>query len=306
MPLFMGGTFNNVDPIIGLPLYVWEWIINIILIIATWAILWWFWWKPHEPFHGIFWAWKDGSNAAFIADKNLVAEMVPERLAKCIFDYSKDDHEIEVPYADVPIIGWITTKIWVWSFYYPTKYLNNIDFITAIVYKLGHVNKDVEIAVARQNGEWERYPSVICGGVPVDIVIDTDNWTIPTSKQHLAIVKSAKQWNIENPKDQVHSYSKYYKYVTKGDAKGNKIPQPPEIKLGYEVPWTRIEVGYPMDLEESDWAGKRRQMAVERQGTKDQADRFRLAIMILVGGVAFGALEIVARLAIFLITYKPS
>jgi len=306
MTLFLGGLFNNVDPFFGIVLYFWEWFFSLLLIVVTHVLLWHLWWRPHAPFHGLYWAWKDSTNAAFIADKNLVAEMVPERLAKCIFDYSKDEYELDIPWADKPVIGAITRKIWTFAFYYPTRYLPNIDPITALVFKIGHVNKDVEIAISRQNGEWERYPSVICGGVPVDIVIDTDNWTLPNSKQHLAIVKSAREWNKNHPDDQVHSYTKYQKYLIEGNKTGEKITCPPEIKQEFLVPWTRIEIGFPMDLEESDWAGKRRQMAADKQRDKDQADKRQMALVIAVVGLGFAGLVVFLKAIIYILTYKPT
>jgi len=297
MSLFANGMFNNVDPIFGIPLYIWEWILNIIFIIILWVVLWYIWWRPYTPLHGLYYAWKDGTPAAFICDKFLVAEMVPERLAKCIFDYSKDEYEIEVPYADHQIIGRFTRWFFVFAFYYPSKHLPNLTPFDAFRYKVGHVNKDVEIAILKQGGEWDRYPSVICGGVPVDIIIDTDNWTLPTSRQHLAIVKSAREWNKQNPTDQVHSYTKYQKYLL-----AEKIPCPPEIQTGFIVPWTRIDLGFPMDLEENDWAGKRRQMAADRAKDKDSGDKKQMALLVIVGGIAFAALVILARLIVFFLS----
>jgi hypothetical protein len=308
--LFMGGMFNNIDPVIGLPLYIWEWIFNLIIIGILWAVLWWAWWKPYTPLHGLYYAWKDGSAAAFICDKNLIAEMVPERLAKCIFDYSKEEYEIEIPehaWYNIPVLGTKMQNISIWIhqklFYYPTKYLP-LSAFNAFRYKIGHVNKDVEIAIQLQKGEWERYPSVICGGVPVDIIVDTDNWTIPNSKQHNAIVKSAREWNKNNPDDQVHSYAKYQKYLLDGNKNGVKISCPPEIKMQFEVPWTRIETAFPMDLEENDWAGKRRQMALDRARDKEALDRWRFALFIVGGGVGFAALIFFGRL-IMAILFHP-
>jgi hypothetical protein len=302
MALFAGGIFNNVDPVIGLPLYVWEWIFNLIVIGIMWVTLWWVWWKPYTPLHGLYYAWKDSTAAAFIADKNLIAELVAERQAKCIFDYSKEEYDLDIPYAEVPIIGKITTKLYTWSFYYPTRYLKNLTPFDALRYKIGGVNKDVEIAITLQNGEWDRFPSVICGGVPIDIIIDTDNWTIPNSRQHLAIEKSAREWNKNHKDDQVHSYTKYQRYLIEGDKNGEKIECPPEIKMNFLVPWTRIDIGFPMDLEENDWAGKRRQMAADKARDKDMGDRWKLAVMIILGGCGIAGLILIVRLVTFFLS----
>lgn len=291
MALFLGGIFNNGDPIFGFPLYVWGLIAELILIGITWIVLWWAWWKPTTPLHGIYWGWKNMSGAAFICDKNLIAELVPERLAKCIFDYSKEEYEIEVPYANIPIIGRIATSIYQYAFYYPTKYLPDLSPFEAFRYKVGGVNLDVKIAIHLQNGEWDRYPSVVCGGVPVDIVIDTNNWTIPNSKEHLAVERTARKWNKENPHNQIHSYIKFQKYLSNG-----KIQAPPEIQVEYMVPWTRVDTCFPTDLEENDWGGKRRQMAIETSDKKEMSERWRMAIIILIGGLVFAGIILIIRL----------
>jgi hypothetical protein len=168
-------------------------------------------------------------------------------------------------------------------------FLDNIDFMHAIVYKFGGVNKDVDIAKFLQGGEWERSPSVNCGGVDVDIIIDTDNWTIRSSPQHRAIEKAAMLWNETNPTDQVHSYSKFQKYLLTG-----KI-ECPEIKKEYGIDWTRIDKGFTTNMEASEYIGKKIQMA-ETEYNKDEAMKNKLALYIFIGGVGLAALVIAVRL----------
>lgn len=282
--MWFGGLLNYVDPVIGFQLYIWIWVGLVVLSLISYAFWYFIGWKPYTPLHGLYYAYKAGSNAAFIFDKSLVGEMVDERTAKCIFDYSKDEYEIEHP----GLLRVIYSKI----FYYPMAYLDDISVVQGIIYKFGGVNKDVEIARHLQNGEWERYPSVICGGVPVDIIVDGDNWTIRSSYQHKAIEKCAREWNEINPDDQIHSYVKFQKYLMNGNVICDSI------KYTSDVTWTRIDAGFPLDLEESDWAGKRRAMA-EEQFDGDAISKNQMAKWILV----IGPLVAAAIMGIRLITY---
>ena len=273
--LFFGGVFNIVDPVIHFQLYIWFPILLTVLGIFSWIGLYFGGWKPYEPLWGLYHSWKAGSNAAFIFDDNLIGEMVSERIAKCIFDYSKVEYEYDNFFER-------------WLGYYPTVYLNNISPLEAIVYKFGGVNKDVEIARHLQNGEWERSPSVVCGGVPVDIVIDSDNWTIRNSPQHMAIEKCAAAWNELNPKDRIESYSKFQRYLDEGKLSC------PEVKQDSLVTWTRINNGFALNQEESDYAGKKRQMA-EQEYDKDAMAMNRLAVYVFIGCLCFAILIFVVR-----------
>jgi hypothetical protein len=282
--LFANGMFNYVDPVLHLQIYIWGWVLLLVLTAISAIIHHFARWKPLAPFHGLYYEYKNGGNAAFIFDGDLRGEMVAERTAKCIFDYSKVPYIL--PTDNVPVLG----KLYRWIFYYPTAYEGvHIDFVHALVYKFGGVNKDVEIARALQNGEWERNPSVICAGVPVDIIIDTDNWTIPHSRQHKAIESAADMWNETNPTDQIHSYSKFQKYLLEGKIACDGI------KRESLCEWVRVDGSLPTDLKDNEFAGKKMQMAI----TADEIDsRFLngLGIKVLVGGIGFGALLIVARL----------
>jgi hypothetical protein len=276
--LFLGGILNITDPIFGLQLYYYLWVLILVLGVVAWVIWYYGQWKPFAPLHGIYHAYKAGSNVAFIFDQNLIGEMVAEKDAKCIFDYSKYDF-------DLSALNYLRSKL----FYYPTVFLDDIDFLHGIVYKFGKVNKDVEIARKLQNGEWERSPSAVCGGVPLDIIIDADNWTLRKSPQHKAIERAALLWNESNPDDQIHSYSKFQKKLLAGEI------QCPGVKKDTSVSWTRIDAGFPMDLEESDWAGKRRQMA-EQEYNQDHLSKNKMALYILIAGVGLAVMITAIRL----------
>jgi len=288
MALMLGGIFNIVDPVFGLELYMWAWGLLLVFIGVSYLLGKYVLWNPYTPFHGLYFAWKSGSNAAMIFDQSLVGEMVDEKTAKCIFDYSQEEYEVEVPEVPPALMG-IVSAIYTKIFYYPTKYLKNITPLQAIVYKFGNVNKDVEIARVLQRGEWERSPSVSCSGVDVDIVIDTDNWTIRDSPQHKAIEAAARAWNELNPNDRVESYSKFQRKLMSGEISC------PDVRKTAFVSWTRIDAGFPMDLQEVDWGGKRRQMA-EEQYDADQLTKNKMAMYILMGGLGLAGLVLVIRL----------
>lgn len=285
--LFLGGLFNITDPFLHLQIYIWGWLI--ISVFATFAHIGWYYagWKPYAPLHGLYWSYKNGSNAALIFDQNLIGEMISERDAKCIFDYGSYDYRLTTYGGRIGgLINWFKKK----TFYYPTVYLDNISPLHALVYKFGHVNKDVEIARHLQNGEWERSPSMVCGGVPVDVIVDADNWTIRNSIQHKAIERSADMWNETHPEDQVHSYSKYLKYLMNGN-----ITKPDEITMVLNVPWVRVDSAFPLGLEENEYAGKRRQMA-EQEYNADEAFKNKLALYVLIAGVGLAIGILIVRL----------
>lgn len=286
-PLFLGGIMNIVDPVIRVQLYVWMWLGFVILALLIHVGYKYGTWKNYAPLHGLYHAKKAGSNSAFIFDINLHGEMVEEKVAKCIFDYSKEGYEIEVPV--IPVIGRLVHWFYVKIAYYPTAYLDNIDPLTAIVYKFGGVNQDVQIARSLEGGDWERAPSVTCGGVDVDIIIDSGNWTIRNTPEHRAVEKHARLWNSEHPTDQIHSYMKFQRYLL-----NNNIIAP-ELKADIVIPWVRTQTGLPLDLEESDWAGKRRQMA-EQEYNADLIMKNKFAVWILIGGLGLSFFVIAVRL----------
>lgn len=325
MTLFLNGAFNGADPWLGLPMYLWGLILWWVIVIpGAWFLLKRIWWDPYVKFHGLHDAKKNDSIAAIVADDTGDAEMVAEHIAKCIFSYGEDDYKIEIP--DLPlqalsiggavvailgilllftghillglsiiplgiagvtvdrIVPWIYAKV----FWYPTKYLKDISWQTAFLYKLGNVNFDCKIAQLLQGGEWDRYPVVNCGGILVEIVVDTDHWCERKSPQHKAIVKSAREWNKQNPGDQIHTYIKYQRYLDEG-----KIEAPAGVKKEYHATWTRIDLGYSINLKNVEWAGKHAQMAKTKEN-KPKAEANKYTTMLIVGGILafFGILGV--------------
>jgi hypothetical protein len=298
--LFMGGIFNIQDPILGLPLYMWSWVLFTFLIIVSWAAMYYLKWKPLTPLHGLFYAQRNRSTVAFTFDATLAGDLVSERDAKCIFDYATGEHgenfEIDIP--DHPILDKIPgfkklqVLLYTTTFYYPTKYLKYITPTQAAIGKILNVNKDVDIARVLEGGVWERSPSVTCAAVPVDIVVDMDNWTLKRTPQHQAIVKSARDWNQMYPTDQIHSYQKYQKYLLEG-----KISAPRELKISQIVPWQRIDAAFPLDLDENEWAGKKWQKSKDDENAA-AGDLNKLAMWVLLGGLVLAGLMLAARVAL--------
>lgn len=291
--LFLNGIFNTADPVLRLPVYAYLMPILIIMIGVVWAAMYYLKWKPLGPMHGLYYAAKNGSTVAFIFDALLVGELVAERDAKCIFNYAEDEYEIDVPdhrFLDY-VPGFKRAQIWLrtYFYYYPTNYLDTIPPMKAIVYKVGKVNKDVEIARLLEGGKWDRSASVVCAGVPVDIVVDMDKWTIKTSRQHKAIVRTARAWNFLNETDQIHSYQKYQDYLLNG-----KMICPPELQISTVIPWQRIDAAFPLELDENEWAGKKWQKSKDDEDAEAGVSN-RFAMLIILAGIGCAVLFFLGR-----------
>lgn len=315
--LWLDGAFNHADPWLNIPFYIWGLVLWWIIVIpVAWFILKSVKWDRFSKFHGLHYAKKNDSAAVIIVDYMGEADMIAENKAKCIFDYSQDDYEIEIP--DIPlnivkgaavvlgIVGVaITFKVnmligipviilaicvyfvekllpWITSalFFYPTHYLSDISWNDAILYKIGGINYDCKIAQILQGGEWGMYPVVNCGGIPVEIIYDMDKWCKKNSPQNKAIKKFAKQWNIDNPDNQIHTFSKLTRLHSEGLIKDSDIP---EITFEFVVPWVRIDTGFPY-YPISDYDGKLRQMAQLKKNAKDQISN-KYILWIVVAGV---------------------
>jgi hypothetical protein len=326
--LFLNGALNHTDPWNLAPMYLWAIVLWWIIIIPlSWFMLKKIKWDPFYKFHGLHYAKKNDSSCALISDDTGDTEMVAEHIAKCIFSYGEDDYLIEIPelpfrlfkiagvvmilfgfglviYGNLAglilivigvaafninrIIPWVYKKV----FWYPTKYLKDIGFQKALLYKIGKVNFDCKIAQLLQNGEWDRYPVVNCGGIPVEMVFDSDHWCERKSRQHKAIVRSAREWNKTHEKDQVHTYTKYQRYLDNGN-----IEQPPEINKDYLAPWIRIDQGFPTNLKNVDWAGKLRQMAKTKEN-KDKGDLNKYTLYLIIAGIGLFILEMILKFAL--------
>ena len=299
--LFLGGALNYMDPFFGLPMYFWACLILVVIIGLEWAGFYFLKWKPLAPLHGIYYSIRDGTSCAFIFNKDLVGELVSERDAKCIFHYENEIDQIDVPdflskFLDKPVIGrmayWLAAKM----FYYPTFYLDNLSLEDIFRGKMFKRNMDVEIAKHLEGGDWEESASVICAGVAVEIVLDMGRWTIPSSPQHRAIENYCRIWNQNNPKDQIHSYMKFQKYLL-----GGKLEQVPEIIKSYDtVPWQRIDAAFPLNFDPNEYAGKIRQMAVDIENEqKSPFNQYAIPAFLVCAGL--GVLFYIGRLVLALI-----
>lgn len=328
MTLWMNGAFNAGDPWMNVPLYIWGLVIWWFVILpVVWFGLKLLKWDKYVKFHGLHYAKKNDSSAVLIVDPEGNADMIAENKAKCVFDYSQDDYEVAVP--DIPlnviriasvivivigfalayggnwifgaifvlagVVGYAIDRLLPWAvstaFWYPTKYFPDIGWQQAFLYKIGSVNYDCKIAQILQGGEWDRYPVVNCAGIPVEIIYDSDGWCKKNSRQNLAIRKFCKQWNIDNPNDQIHTFSKFQRYHDEGKIHDEDVP---EVKFQYIVPWVRIDSGFPY-YPKSDYDGKLRQMA-QREKKEKEEEGNRYILWIIAAGILLLVLEIAARL----------
>lgn len=337
--LWMDGSFNHADPWFNIPLYIWGLVIWWIVVMpVAWYLLKMLKWDKFVKFHGLHYAKKNDSAAVIVVDFMGEADMIAENKAKCIFDYSTDDYEVEIPEIPLNIIkivgvvvalmgvavilkmntllgvvlvvagiaGYFVDRLLPWLvstlFFYPTHYLKDITWNDAIMYKIGGINYDCKIAQILQGGEWDRYPVVNCGGIPVEIIYDTDQWCKKNSSQNKAIKRFAKQWNTDHPTDQIHTFSKLQRYHDLGLVKDTDIP---EISFEYIVPWVRIDSGFPY-YPKSDYDGKLRQMAKLKQNEKENLSNKYIIYIIVAGAICLLGILVIRGIVKWMSLPKPA
>jgi len=278
-PLFMSGVFNYVDPLFGWQLYIWGWIFIIVLSVVSWLAWRYGKWDKYKPVWGLFYAFKAVSQAAFIFNLGLICELLSERDAKCIFDYGK------WKYTGV-------SRLRSLIFNYTTVFIPEMPLAKAIIFKYGGRNMDVEIAKRLQNYEWEKYSSVTLGGIHTDMILDGDNWTIRDSPQHKIIESQCETHNDGNPTDQIHSYSKYMRYIIE-----RKLPKPDGIVDFITIPWSRIDAAFPILIGNNTMEGAKRQYARELEEL-DNNTLGQFYFPILGGGLGMAALLLICRMVI--------
>jgi hypothetical protein len=280
-PLFAGGIFNYGDPFLNQPIYIYLWIMMLVLIALCWVVWRYPKWGAFKPFHGLYYAYKAQSQAAFIFNMGLISEIVSEREAKCIFDYSKWSYE-----------G--LSKIQAFLFNYATVFLDNIDLAHGLLYKFGGRNFDVEISKKFQSNEWESQSSVTTGGIHCDLILDADNWSVKNSPQHAIVESTAEQWNDANPNDQVHAYPKFQRMLTEGT-----INCPPGIEKTVLISWSRIDSCFPLGMTNKA-PGPVREIALEMEN-EDKIQMSQYYLPLLMGSLGIAALIIIVRVGILVL-----
>lgn len=275
----MGGVFNFTDPLFGWQIYIWGWIAVIVLTVVIWLGFRYGSWEKYKAVWGLFDAYKAESQFAFIFNAGLFCEMLGERQAKCIFNYGNWSYQG---------VGRLKSFL----FNYATVFLPDLPLAKAILYKYGKRNLDVEIAKKMQNYEWEKYSSVSSGGIHGDIILDSDNWTIPESPQHKIIENQCELYNDTSKTDQIHAYSKYQRYLIE-----RKLPCPDGVKAFVTIPWTRIDAAFPINVGNNETSGATRQYARELEESEGNP-LVKYYLPILFGGMGFAALILILRFAL--------
>jgi hypothetical protein len=293
--LFASGILNFTDPIFGQPFYIYLWLFILILAGICWLAWRFGQWEAFKPLWGIYYAFKAESKACFIFNTNLAMELVSERDAKCIFEYSKWNYEL--PKNGTPVIGslfdWFQKKV----FSYTTVFLENLDTLHGLFYKVAGRNFDVEIAKKQENYfGWGVASSVNSGGIHIDMILDADRWSVKDSHQHQIVEYAAEQWNSLNENDQIHSYQKFQKYLLEG-----KIPKPEGIESEVLIPWVRIDSSFPVMVGDNATSGARRQEAI-RMENEDATAVSRYYLPVLFGSMGFAILLLLIRVVLKVIT----
>lgn len=334
MTLWMNGAFNAGDPWMNVPLYIWGLVLWWLVVLpVAWFGLKTFKWDKYVKFHGLHYARKNDSSAVLIVDPEGNADVIAENKAKCVFDYSLDDYDVTIP--DIPLnvirVGAVIAAVvgfaliysgkwlfgiplvviailayfadrfvpWVVStiFWYPTHYLPDITWQQAMMYKIGNINYDCKIAQKLQGGEWDRYPVVNCAGTLVEFLYDLNGWCKKGSPQNLAIRRFCKQWNLDHPKDQIHTFIKFQRYHDLGYIRDEDVP---EVKFRYVVPWVRIDSGFPY-YPKSEYEGKLRQMGQKKKNAKDE-EGTKYILYVIGAAVLLFVIVVAARLVSKMIT----
>jgi hypothetical protein len=295
--LFLGGIFNVVDPFIFIQVYIWIWVLITFIAICMWVLFRYGVWEKYKVLWGLYYAFKAESNAAFIFNLALKAELYSEAQAKCIFDYSSYKYE-GFSTAWWGLQGWVERRI----FNYATVYLDNLDPLVAVVYKFGKRNMDVEIAKKMEGGKrWQDTSSVNIGGSDTDIILDANRRTVKGSLQNKATIAYCEIWNEANPKDQIHSHVKFQEYLMNGRINKAATTMLDPIETEVLVSWTRIDETFPIDIEDNEQGGARRQQADDEMNA--EANQFNKYIPhVLIGGTLFAFVIVGLRFVAFLVT----
>ena len=291
-PLFLGGIFNYGDPLFNQPVYLWGFLFGTIITVLCWITWRYVIWARYTPVHGIYYAFKAHSQAAFIFNKGLISELLSERHAKCIFDYSKWSYE-----------G--LSKIQAFLFNYTSVFLD-IDLAHALIYKFGGKNMDVQIAKKLQGNIWESESSITTGGIHCDMILDIEDWSVPESPQHAIVESIATQWNEANPNDQVHAYPLFQKMLLPSKDGGvhrpPKLNCPPGLCATAIIPWVRIDAAFPIVVANNEAAGAIRELAKELEDA-DAQEFSKYYFPILGGCFGFAILLLLIRIAMLRIKF---
>lgn len=275
---YLGGTFNT--PILfGIQLYIWIFVLIIIGIVISeliWRVS---FWNPISPFHGLWYAFKNKSNAVFVFDLRQYWDLVSEGGAKLIFDKSRYDSSTGMIASTINL-----AKFWSQEHIQFSEWFRN--------FRIWLFGTDYSVHTAKMlQGDWEEFPLVTIGQTPAELIFDANHWSDNRSKDREHIARCVDIYNESNPDDEIHSLSKFYKYAT-------MKPQPkivcPGVALTTAVPWTRVDSAFPLKRFKAAWAGFLRQTA-EDLANKSTQDINRFAILIFILGTVIVILMFVGK-----------
>lgn len=275
---YLGGFFNT-PLLFEIQLYIWLFILVIIGVIISelvWRVS---FWNPIEPFQGLWYSFKNKSNAAFVFDLRQYWDLVSEGGAKLIFDKSRYDFDTGFLHS---ILNFINP--------FAKERITFRDLFRNFRIWLFGTDYSVQTAKMLQ-GDWEEHPLVTIGRTPAELIFDANHWTDRRSKDREMIARCVDIYNEGNPDDEIHSLDKFYRYATAS-------PQPkivcPSLELTVDVPWIRVDAAFPLKRYKASWAGFLRQMA-EELSNKQQGDINRFAILIFILGIVVVILMFLAK-----------
>jgi len=135
--------------------------------------------------------------------------------------------------------------------------------------------------------DWRNVTSGQIGIVGTDIILDLDKWTTPDTNTRYLIEEAVDEWNINNPDDQIHSFSKFMEYCEKG-----KISV--EFPTMVYIDWIRLEAAFPKNRNKAAYAGYIRQLA-EKLDKEERSKLTDVSLYIIGGAVIVSALFILGK-----------
>lgn len=273
MALFLGGLFN-ID-LFGFPLYIYAWLFLILIAAVMYVCLYYVWWVPMGPMQGLYTAGRQGVNVSLVSNKHNSMNLVDESESKCIVNVERD-----LEYTD------------------RYKTLEEIPEtrMEQITRMFTGKNRSVAFVEKLECCPLERKANVMLQGLKCDIIQDSDDWSVPDSPQHKAIVNAINDYNIQNdPKDAILSYAKFSKYLFDG-----KIPVPPGINPVEYISWARVDAAFPLDIGEGAFSGKKCEL-IDLIKDQQKLATMQMAYLVLYLGIGLAALTMIVRLIIRLV-----
>jgi len=229
-------------------------------------------WQPFERLHGVWYAYKNGTNAVFVGDMKNRYELIAEHKAKLVH-LASDYRQLYPAYLDRVRAKnpqqWLALKVQI-------LFGRNIDMLIA---------KEMERYIQEK-------PIGFAGAVPIEVIADFDNWIYEDTPQRREMIECVDKWNEANPDDEIYTVRKFQDYLMKGSF--DSVFTFNYIKKEVFVPWSRIEAAIPPEEAEAEYSGYEFQRAKDLE-EEVKGEKTKYMLMIIGMTIIFGILMFVGR-----------